>query len=248
MLDDETTDDDLVRLVREGDGTAFGILWQRHFTFVSSVAHRYATDSDDIVSEAFLRTFHALQSGKGPTTGFRSYVIRAVHNIAMNTTRDSRSLAWESSALDAVVFSDPDEENRRLDANLALEAFAALPSQWQQLIWLRDVRNIPPRVIAERTSVPVGDISSMLYRAREGLRQEWIRAHLSIRTVRDQDCFVTRNKLPAFVRSKLPVASAVKVRGHCDRCPECSDQLVEAHRVNEIISCAFPHVRTRKAR
>ena len=233
---DEKSDDELVRLVRGGGDDAFGVLWRRHYKFVLNVSYRYAKDPDDIVSEAFLRTLHALRCGKGPVTGFRPYVLRAVRNIAVNLTRDAHSLAYDSETLELVGNEYNDEEDKRIDAELVMRAFAALPTKWQELIWLRDIQNIPPRILSEKKGVPVADISAMIYRAHEGLKQEWIRVHLAPCPQGRSECSHTLSKLPAYVRNKLSNALFSRVRGHVECCQPCLNQLDEALRVNEILS------------
>lgn len=231
----EATDEDLVRLVRSGETAAFGVLWKRHYMVISRLALRLTNDPDDVVSEAFLRTFNALQRGQGPTTGFRSYVIRTCRNLALNATRNTRAFAWDTSALESLGVCNDDDQGRRIDALLAVKALAALPHRWQEVIWLRDVKNIPPRVIAERTGARVGDVSALVYRAHEGLRQEWIRVHLRTNSTRSPECRTALSHLPAFVRNNLPGRRSMTVCEHLQRCSECALQAEEAVRVNRLI-------------
>lgn len=233
---EEKSDDELVRLVRGGDDGSFGVLWRRHYKFVFNVAYRYAKDPDDIVSEAFLRTLNALRCGKGPDAGFRPYILRAVRNIAANLTRDTHSQAFDNEVLDLLGNQPGDDEDRRIDAELALLAFTALPIKWQEIIWQRDIQKIPPRILSVKMSVPVAEISAMVYRAHERLRQEWIRVHLSSHSQERDECSDAVDKLPAYVRNKLSAAPFARVSRHLERCHSCADQLGEALRVNRILS------------
>ena len=63
------SDAELITAVREGDTSAYGVLYERHAAAARTVARQYVrstADADDVVSDAFARTLSVLQGGGGP--------------------------------------------------------------------------------------------------------------------------------------------------------------------------------------
>ena len=76
-----SSDPELIAGVRAGDGTAFGVLYERHKDAARKVASQYtnsASDVDDVVAESFSRVLRALQRGDGPDLAFRAYLFTIV--------------------------------------------------------------------------------------------------------------------------------------------------------------------------
>ena len=68
-----SSDPELIAGVRAGDGTAFGVLYERQKDAARKVAAQYtnsASDVDDVVAESFSRVLRALQRGDGPKDFF----------------------------------------------------------------------------------------------------------------------------------------------------------------------------------
>ncbi|WP_457819833.1 RNA polymerase sigma factor, partial [Staphylococcus aureus] len=64
-------------------------LWRQHHgaarRYAASLTRRF--DPDDLVSEAFLRIFSAMQNGGGPTGALRPYLFVTIRNIAARWAR-----------------------------------------------------------------------------------------------------------------------------------------------------------------
>ena len=80
----EVSDDELVLATRAGDSRAFGVLWARHSPAALRAARSITSsiDPEDLVSEAFAKTFSAIRNGGGPTDAFRPYILAAVRSAA----------------------------------------------------------------------------------------------------------------------------------------------------------------------
>ncbi|OOB92110.1 RNA polymerase sigma factor [Rathayibacter sp. VKM Ac-2630] len=121
-------DAELIARVREGDAAASAELWRRHAPAARSVARAWSSlDADDLVSEAFLRTFDALARGGGPDGAFRPYLFTAVRNVASSWgRRGSRERPLDG---DVAGLEDGPEERAlaALDRDLGVRAFRALP-------------------------------------------------------------------------------------------------------------------------
>jgi DNA-directed RNA polymerase specialized sigma24 family protein len=86
------SDATLVRAAAANDEAALAELYRRHAPAAERVARSVATNSEDAadaVAEAFTRVFTALTSGRVGTLDFRSYVVAATRNVAIDNLRRS---------------------------------------------------------------------------------------------------------------------------------------------------------------
>jgi hypothetical protein len=79
-------------------------------------------------------------------------------------------------------------------------------------------------------------VSALALRAREGLRQSWINAHLASAPSEDPIHGWTLKKLGPFVRGRLAKADRRKVVQHLAACERCADAASEADRVGSRIA------------
>lgn len=167
------TDAVLIERTRDGDDRAFAELWNRHSGAATTLARRATRsfDSDDLVSEAFLRILKTIRRGKGPTTTFRPYLATAIRNLAAT---------WHSREVPAVVLEDYEEYEEYLDHTPhsdvmldAIEIFRGLPERWKQALWLSEVEQMTPAEIGRAFNIAPGAAAALTFRARRGLKQVW---------------------------------------------------------------------------
>lgn len=223
-------DAELISSVRLGDPSAFGVLYQRHAAAVTSVARYYANDdfsADDLVSEAFERTFVALRDGGGPDVSFRAYIYTAVRRLAFERTQKARRthVTDDFSAFEVPeVVSDPAVDS--FENRLVAGAFAGLPERWQAVLWYLEVEGLRPPEVAILLGLTANGVSALAYRAREGLREAYLQAHISTEA-RDPECDRLRGKLGAYVNGTLAARDTSKVDAHVRGCEECATIVAE---------------------
>jgi DNA-directed RNA polymerase specialized sigma24 family protein len=94
LSDIETPSDaELISRVRGGDVAAYGDLFARHVQAANRLARQLVRgpDADDLVSEAFAKVLHVLQSGGGPDVAFRAYLLTAVRRLHVDRIRAASS-------------------------------------------------------------------------------------------------------------------------------------------------------------
>ncbi|MCD1268440.1 sigma-70 family RNA polymerase sigma factor [Microbacterium sp. MEC084] len=188
--DPSLPDAELVRRSRAGDAHAFAALWDRHHRAALAVARSTgaAADADDLVQESFARVFGILRRGGGPTGPFRAYLFTAIRNTAVSWARARR----ETSAIEELeAVPDPTTTEDALlaadDHWRVLHAFRTLPSRWQEVLWYCEVEGLGPGEAAPLLGMTPGAVKQLAFRAREGLREAWIQAHVA--TMGDgEDC------------------------------------------------------------
>lgn len=225
-------DADLVLRSRSGDAAAFGELWRRHYRSGVVVA-RSVTDSiepDDLVQEAYARIFQAIRRGGGPTGSFRAYLFTAIRNTAAAWGRGGRDAAIDE--LDAVADPDTTDEATMaaLDRSLTHTAFRSLPTRWQEVLWYTEIEQLKPAEIAPLLAMKPVAVAQLAFRAREGLREAWIQAHLN--SVADgSECQWAIEHLGAHTRGNLGARNRNRLEVHLADCARCTIVAGEAQEV-----------------
>lgn len=228
-----TSDLELLEAVRSGGDRAYGVLFERH----ASAARRMALqlggtgiEADDLVAEAFAQVLAKLREGKGPTEAFRAYLLTAVRNCAYMQFRRDRNVEFVGEYRESGQAGDDlpatavvrDEER-----STVARAFQRLPERWQAVLWHTEVEGQPAAQVAPLFGLTPNAVSALAYRAREGLRQEYLAVHLPL--VGD-DCREVVSLLAAWVRAKAPATDRACVEAHMARCGRCralADELAE---------------------
>ena len=235
----ELTDPELIGAARKGDADAYGELYRRHSPSALAAARaltRSRSDADDVASEAFARVLRALQSGGGPDVSFRPYLVTAVRNVFYDKVRRNRE---EPSAdmSDEVNVALLDASNSQEDGAFAAAAFATLPERWQLVLWHTEVEGRSVSEVAPLLGLAPNAVAALAYRAREGLRQAYLQAHL-----RDQqaaECRDCANNLGAYVRDGLSARDRRRVDAHLDGCASCTSLVAELADTNNTLRAAL---------
>jgi RNA polymerase sigma factor (sigma-70 family) len=229
----DLADAELVTRTRAGDTEAFGELWRRHYRSGITVAQSITSslDSDDLVQEAYTRIFRSIQRGGGPTGSFRAYLFTSIRNTAAGWGRARRETTIDE--LEAVA--DPDAcahaSDEALDRGLTHQAFRSLPSRWQEVLWYTEIEQMKPAEVAPLLGMKPTAVAQLAFRAREGLREAWIQAHL--RSVSDESvCHWSINRLGAYARGNLGKRDAAKLELHLGECARCTIVASEAKDVS----------------
>ncbi|MFK4297886.1 RNA polymerase sigma factor (sigma-70 family) [Arthrobacter sp. GAS37] len=227
------SDPQIMAMVRDGDASAFDVLFQRHLAaakFVARAQTDNVSDADDVVSEAFASIFQALTEGKGPDHFFRSYLLTAVRRIAHDRNRKSRrtQVVGDVDVLDTVVV-DADTVLDAFESSTMAKAFKSLPERWQAALWHVDIEGLKPAAAAPFIGLSPNGVSSLVIRAREGLRQAYLQNHVNVAS--DDSCVEFSSLLGKYVRNGLKRASQEKVKAHLEECPKCTAVLVELNDV-----------------
>lgn len=239
-VDDETTthdgptaDADLVLRTRSGDTAAFGELWRRHYPSGMSVARSITSsiDPDDLVQESYTRIYQAIIKGGGPNGSFRAYLFTSIRNTAAAWGRSRRESAIDE--LDTVADPGTTEQaaNEALDRSLTAEAFRSLPSRWQEVLWYTEIEQMKPQEVAPLLGMKAGAVSQLAFRAREGLREAWIQAHLRSAEP-GSECQWTIEHLGAYSRGNLSTRDHKRLEMHLDECARCMTVAAEAKDVS----------------
>lgn len=236
-------DADLLARTRTGDQHAYAELWERYAPAASAVARSYwwSTDPDDLVAESFTRIYQAIQAGKGPTAAFKPYLFATMRNLAISWGRSRREVPIEY--IEAVEDPTTTEAaaDADFDASLVSQAILTLPERWQDVLWFGEVEHLSMQEIGKRLDISERAAAVLAFRAREGLRQAWITAHVSAQPPTSKECRWTLGKLGAHARRRLTPRDNERIHAHLDECADCRAKAEEARQASSrMLSVLFP--------
>jgi RNA polymerase sigma factor (sigma-70 family) len=227
-------DAELIAAAREGDEAAYAALYRRHHASALRFARSLTGaggDAEDLVADAFARVLAALRGGNGPDQAFRPYLLSAVRNAFYDQARraareqpvdELTPLAPDVPFVDPILAKD--------ESRLIATAFGELPERWQMVLWHTEVEGEKPAQVAPLLGISANAVAALAYRAREGLRERYLQAHLG--STEDEQCRPTIDRLAGYIRNKLSRAEAARVRQHLDGCDRCRLLFVELADVN----------------
>jgi RNA polymerase sigma-70 factor (ECF subfamily) len=134
-------------------------------------------DAEDLVQETYakaLKGFRSFQDG----TNLRAWMFRILRNTFLTSrtglmARSTLSFEEESEEAEirsAQVVTPESVLLRNENQQMILDALAALPVHYREIILLCEAEELSYREIAEVLSLPIGTVMSRLSRARSSLR------------------------------------------------------------------------------
>ncbi|CAN5348792.1 hypothetical protein BH09ACT10_BH09ACT10_19820 [soil metagenome] len=227
----EFTDGSLIELVRSGSAEAFAILFARHRFAADRLARHLAprSDADDIVAESFAQVFNQLAQGRGPDSAFRAYLLTSIRHEAGRRGKARQRVRstddmYQIDSIDEFV----DRPSVDFENTTVRQAFNSLPERWQLVLWHIDIQGKKPHEIADLLEMSPNSVSALAYRARAGLSDAYVQAHVNqaIPTVTD-DCVGTRDKLATFASQSLSRRDTRRVAEHLETCSSCMSVLMD---------------------
>ncbi|MFI6021284.1 sigma-70 family RNA polymerase sigma factor [Streptomyces sp. NPDC051287] len=232
-------DAQLIEWMRGGDDSAYEELYRRHADAVRRYARtccRDAHTADDLTAEVFARMLQAVRGGSGPEYAVRAYLLTSVRRVAAQWTKSARR---EQLVDDFAVFaaesargsdvSDADTLDLGADVramheaerSLAMQAFRSLPERWQAVLWHTEVEDESPSEVATLFGLDANGTRVLASRAREGLKQAYLQAHVSASLIDDEECARYADQLGGYARRKLRIRAERGLRKHLEECAKC---------------------------
>ena len=174
----DLTDDDLIRMYREGDADAFDAIFDRHYRSAYGFARTMLGGSEaaeEVTQEAFLAVARTAREYV-PRGRFRPWLMRIVRNMCLNRLATD---ARRGRALPAGPLDPEDAPSReaappeRLESDERMRAVerlvGELPERQREAIALYAFEQMSYREIAEVMEVPVNTVKTLIHRARAEL-------------------------------------------------------------------------------
>ncbi|MFF2527272.1 sigma-70 family RNA polymerase sigma factor [Streptomyces liangshanensis] len=252
------SDADLVQRMRDGDDSAYEELFRRHSDAVRRYARtccRDAHTADDLTAEVFARTLQAVRGGAGPEQAVRAYLLTTVRRVAASWTKSAKReqlvddfAVFAAQAARVAEVSDVDTLDVGADVramheaeqSLAMQAFRSLPERWQAVLWHTTVEDESPSEVAPLFGLSANATAVLAGRAREGLKQAYLQAHVSTALTSGGDCARYADRLGAYARGGLRMRAERGLRKHLEECAKCRVAAGELAYVNSGIPALVP--------
>ncbi len=259
------SDGDLIARVRGGDDGAYEELFRRHADSVRRYARNCCRDghtADDLTAEVFARTLQAVRGGAGPDQAVRAYLLTTVRRVAAawaktakreHLVEDFAVFAEQAAAGtgsgsglsglsgdDALELGADVRAMREAEQSLAMQAFRSLPERWQAVLWHTTVEESSPSAVAPLFGLSANATAVLAGRAREGLKQAYLQAHVSSALSAGGDCARYADRLGAYARGGLRMRAERGLRKHLEECVKCRLAAGELKDVNAGIPALLP--------
>ncbi|GGV73119.1 hypothetical protein GCM10010277_86760 [Streptomyces longisporoflavus] len=257
--DSPLPDSDLITRMRSGDDTAYEELYRRHAEAVRRYARtccRDAHTADDLTAEVFARMLQAVRGGSGPEHAVRAYLLTTVRRVAAGWTKSAKR---EQLVEDFAVFAaqasrgsevsddtasissfgaglDPGADVRAMheaEQSMAMQAFRSLPERWQAVLWHTEIEDESPSDVATLFGLDANGTRVLAKRAREGLKEAYLQAHVSTALAENEECARYADRLGAYARGSLRTRAERGLRAHLEECAKCR---LAAGQIKEVAS------------
>ncbi|WP_437112784.1 sigma-70 family RNA polymerase sigma factor [Streptomyces syringium] len=252
------SDTELVARMRAGDSGAYEELYRRHADTIRRYARSCCRDdhtAEDLTNEVFTSTLQAVRGGAGPDTAVRAYLLTTVRRVAAAWGKTAKReqlvedfAVFASSAVRASRVADDDTLDlgadvramREAEESMAVQAFRSLPARWQTVLWHTTVEEESPSQVAPLLGLTPNATAVLAHRAREGLKQAYLQAHVSTQLTSGGDCARYADRLGAYARGGLRLRAERGLRKHLEDCANCRTAALEVADVNEQLRTLLP--------
>ena len=169
-------DSTLVKMVIEGDSTAFDTLFARHSDAIHAMLLKYSGNSDDVddlMQEAFMKAY--LKIGLyDPKYDFGAWIYTIARNTFVDFSRSRKSNALNPQNLSPEIdntaqSSSPTPEDYIINAQQRAQIeryISMLPEDYRQLFELRFLDEYSYEEIAEKLDMKLGTVKTRIFRVR----------------------------------------------------------------------------------
>jgi RNA polymerase sigma-70 factor, ECF subfamily len=179
----------LVRAYRNGDVRAFEVFFGRHRDRIRTLCLRYLPEeaAEDTVQDTFLqfvRTIDRIDESYRVASWIQRIAVNLCHDELRRRGRRRRLFepASDMTELAMMAVADIDRTRQPETAQelqrtreLVSDVAAMLPVRQRTVLALRELHGLPYDVIADRLGTSTGAVETLLHRARERFRAEFLR-------------------------------------------------------------------------
>lgn len=181
-LNDDLTDAVLIKRAKRGDYQAFGILYERYVGVIFRYIRTRVADTqtaEDLTESVFLRSFEAIRSYRERGLRYSAYLYQVARNLLVDHYRKGE----EEVSLESVEHrlesqqSTLQETARREQVEILKVAMDRLPEEYQEVIRVRVLLEIPTAEAALWMQRSEGATRVLLHRALKALKREVADGH-----------------------------------------------------------------------
>ncbi|MBV6703535.1 sigma-70 family RNA polymerase sigma factor [Kitasatospora aureofaciens] len=219
-------------------GEVMAEVFTRHHGAVLAYARGYCRDpqtAQDLAAEAYARTYMSVARGHGPRHAWRPYLMACVRRTAMEWSRHLTRRVLLPEDFETWVehlAGDAETEAALLateETALVAKAYRSLPERWQALLWLTVVEGESAAAVAQRMGMTPSGVRSLAARAREGLREAYLREDVD--EAAEPACRYFTARLAGAMR-RPGRRRGPELARHLENCEGCARVAGEVERAN----------------
>ncbi|MGW7516635.1 sigma factor [Streptomyces sp. NPDC054796] len=188
--------------------------------------------AEDLVAEAHFRVWRRISSGY-EVENVPAYLRTVVRNLALTVgaaqARETPRGLAPGSGPGAGSGGDPGQRVAYVD--LLARVLEQLPERQVKALWLAEAEDQPLEAVGRTLGSSRNATAVLLHRAREGLRQGFLRQQPG--TPRDAACAAHWERLPAHVRGMGSDRATRDLERHLGECADCRERMALLMRAND---------------
>ncbi|MFE5740022.1 sigma factor [Streptomyces celluloflavus] len=220
-----------VMACEESPADAYAALYEQEHPRLVGYARSLTSNAwlaEDLVAEAHFRVWRRIQGGHHidnvPAylrTTIRHLATTVGANAAREIPRDPEGgHAWPEAA-ESAPGTDPMQRIAYVD--LLARVLDQLPQRWVKALWLAEAEDQSLEAVGKAIGAGKGATAVLLHRAREGMRQAFLRTMPGAPD--NPACAAYWERMPAFVRGEATDKQAGDVDSHLLDCPDCHGRM-----------------------
>lgn len=168
-------DQQLVRLICDGDRDAFSALYQRHHRTVFAFALHMSGDrqaAEDVMQETFTGLMQSAKSYDAERAPVLAFLLGIARNLVLRRLRyEHRHLTLVDADIDALPASESTAQitMRNEIVETVRKSVLSLPTHYREVVVLCELQEMSYEEAAKVLACPVGTVRSRLNRARKML-------------------------------------------------------------------------------
>lgn len=176
------TDEALIDRVRQGSMEAYGILVDRHKSWIFTLIRYKVPEretAEDLSQEVFIKLYRFLPGYRGEAA-FSTWLYRLTQNTVLDYMKAKRRRPV-TAVLDTIKgwMGDSREEPeaaaiRQEERESVASLLRSLPGKYRDILYLYHYRQMPYAAISQLLGIPVKTVETRLVRGKKLLREQWL--------------------------------------------------------------------------
>ncbi len=176
------TDEELAKMVQEGDKDKFGILMKRYSQKLFRYGKKFLANEDnieDVVQDVFIKTYQNINSFD-ISQKFSPWIYRIAHNTYINAIKKQSSgplylFDFDTILSHTIVGEDlaVKEREQKEIKELVERGLSQMEPKYREILVLYYLEDFSYKEISEILQVPVGTVGVRIMRAKEVLKEKY---------------------------------------------------------------------------
>lgn len=161
--------------------------------------------AEDLVAEAHFRVWRRLSAGH-EIDNVPAYLMTTVRHLASSVASATHETPRDPQIPEQASAGQVDDPAEQVSStDLLVRVLGELPERWVQALWLADAEGQPLETVGRQIGAKQGATAVLLHRAREGMRQAFLRSQTEAPD--DPACEVHWVRMPPTSAATRPRAS-----------------------------------------